>query len=358
MNWNGEVLRLQIEGASHSERIGMRLEGMSPGEELDLMELQRFLDRRAPGRTPWSTPRKEADAPIFTRGLDGDVTTGEPIEAYIVNSNRRSRDYAAFKTVPRPGHADYPAAVKYGAAWDNAGGGAFSGRMTAPLCIAGGICLQLLGREGITVISRISQIGKTFDVGELNDSTAENNFPVVNEEAGKAMIDAIMEAKAQEDSLGGAVECKVLGLPVGLGGPMFQGLESRIAALVYGIPAVKGLEFGAGFAAAKMRGSENNDAYRIRDGKVVTETNHAGGILGGMSSGMPLVFRAAFKPTPSIARAQKSVDLDTMEETELRITGRHDPCVVPRAVPVVEAAAAIALMDALLEERKERLQWN
>ena len=172
------------------------------------------------------------------------------------------------------------------------------------------------------------------------------------------MIDAVVEAKTQEDSLGGAVECKVLGLPVGLGGPMFQGLESRIAALVYGIPAVKGLEFGAGFAAAKMRGSENNDAYRIRDGKVVTETNHAGGILGGMSSGMPLVFRAAFKPTPSIARAQRSVDLDTMEETELRITGRHDPCVVPRAVPVVEAAAAIALMDALLEERKERLQWS
>ncbi len=358
MKWYGEALRLQIFGASHSESIGMTLEGIPAGEKIDRNELQRFLDRRAPGRTPWSTAGKEADAPIFTGGLDGDETTGEPIAAHIVNGNRRSRDYAAFKTVPRPGHADFPAAVKYGPAWDNAGGGAFSGRMTAPLCIAGGICLQLLCREGITVISRISQIGKIFDVGELNDPTDENPFPVVSEEAGRAMIEAIMEAKAQEDSLGGAVECKVLGLPVGLGGPMFQGLESRIAALVYGIPAVKGLEFGAGFAVAGMRGSENNDAYRIRDGIVVTGTNHAGGILGGMSTGMPLAFRAAFKPTPSIARAQKSVDLGTMEETELRVTGRHDPCVVPRAVPVVEAAAAIAVMDALLEERKERLQWN
>ena len=358
MNWNGEALRLQIFGASHSESIGMSLEGIPAGEKIDREELQRFLDRRAPGRAPLSRPRKEADAPGFTGGLDGDETTGEPIAAHIVNSNRRSRDYSAFKAVPRPGHADFPAAVKYGPAWDNAGGGAFSGRMTAPLCIAGGICLQLLRREGIRVLSRIYRIGEIYDVGELNSSIADKAFPVVNDEAGKAMIDAIMEAKAQEDSLGGAVECKVLGLPVGLGGPLFQGLESRIASLVYGIPAVKGLDFGAGFAVAGMRGSENNDAYTIREGKVVTETNHAGGILGGMSNGMPLVFRTAFKPTPSIARAQKSVNLSTMEETELHVIGRHDPCVVPRAVPVVEAAAAVALLDALLEERKERLAWN
>ena len=358
MNWNGEALRLRIDGASHSERIGVRLEGIPAGEKIDLNELQRFLDRRAPGKTPWSTPRREADAPVFTRGLREEVSTGDPIEAHIVNINQRSRDYSAFKTVPRPGHADFPARVKYGASWDNAGGGAFSGRMTAPLCIAGGICLQLLQREGITVISRISRIGKIRDVGELAESTASKAFPVVNGEAGTAMIEAILEAKAQEDSLGGTVECKVLGLPVGLGGPMFQGLESRIAALVYGIPAVKGLDFGAGFAAAEMRGSENNDAYRIREGRIVTETNHAGGILGGMSNGMPLVFHAAFKPTPSIARVQKSVDLGTMQETELRIAGRHDPCVVPRAVPVVEAAAAIAVLDALLEERKERCAWN
>lgn len=358
MNWNGEALRLQIFGASHSESIGLRLEGIPAGEKIDINELQRFLDRRAPGRTPWSTPRREADAPVFTRGLREEVTTGDPIEAHIVNRNQRSRDYSVFKTVPRPGHADFPATVKYGAAWDNAGGGAFSGRMTAPLCIAGGICLQLLRREGIAVISRISQIGEICDVGELIESTASETFPVVNGNSGAAMIKAIMEVKAQEDSLGGTVECKVLGLPVGLGGPMFQGLESRIAALVYGIPAVKGLDFGAGFAAAEMRGSENNDAYRIREGKIVTETNHAGGILGGMSNGMPLVFHAAFKPTPSIARTQKSVDLDTMLETELRITGRHDPCVVPRAVPVVEAAAAIAVLDALLEERKEHCAWN
>ena len=358
MNWNGKTLKLSVFGQSHSETIGMTLSGVPMGEQIDREELQRFLDRRAPGRTPWSTARKEPDVPAFPAGLKEDCTTGETITAVLRNADCRSGDYASFARTPRPGHADYPAAVKYGPAWDNAGGGAFSGRMTAPLCIAGGLCLQLLAREGITVISRIAEIGGIRDVGELNETTSEKRFPVVDASAGEQMIAAIMEAKASGDSLGGIVECRVLGLPVGLGGPLFDGMESRIAALVFGIPAVKGLEFGAGFLSARLRGSENNDPFALREGRVVTESNRCGGLLGGMSDGMPLTFRAAFKPTPSIALPQRSVDLENLEETELRIGGRHDPCVVPRAVPAVEAAAVLAVYDALLEWRKDRSAWN
>ena len=323
MNWRGDNLALHVFGASHSEVIGMTLEGIPAGERIDLALLQHFLDRRAPGRTPWSTPRKEPDAPVFVSGLCGERADGSSITAEIHNQDRRSKDYSALAHTPRPGHADYPAAVKYGSAWNGAGGGAFSGRMTAPVCIAGGICLQLLEREGISVISRISKIGKTHDVGELTSSTAEKAFPVVNENSGKAMIEHIMEAKADGDSLGGVVECKI-----------------------------------AGFEAARLLGSENNDPFRLEEGGIVTESNHAGGILGGITNGMPLVFHAAFKPTPSIAKPQRSVDLERMEETELRVPGRHDPCVVPRAVPVVEAMAALAVYDALLSRRKELEAWN
>ena len=354
MNWSGECLKLHIEGASHAPAVGMCLEGIPAGERIDPETLQRFLDRRAPGRTPWSSPRKEPDRPVFRSGLRDGETDGGPIAAHIANRDVKSGDYARLSAVPRPGHADYPAAVKYGEGYDAAGGGAFSGRMTAPLCVAGGICLQLLERRGIRVISRIAEIGGVRDVGELLETTAEKRFPVVDDAAGEAMIAAIMEAKAQGDSMGGVVECQVLGLPVGLGGPLFQGLESRIGALVYGIPAVKGLDFGAGFASARLRGSENNDAFLLREGRIITESNRCGGLLGGMTDGMPLVFRAAFKPTPSIAKPQRSVDLRTRQETELRLTGRHDPCVVPRAVPAVEAAAAIAVLDALLERQEAK----
>lgn len=358
MNWRGDNLALHVFGASHSETIGMTMEGIPAGERIDFVRLQRFLDRRAPGRTPWSTPRKEPDTPEFIGGLRNDCTDGEAITAEIHNTDRRSKDYSVLAHTPRPGHADYPASVKYGAAWNGAGGGAFSGRMTAPVCIAGGICLQLLEREGITVISRISEIGNIHDVGELTSTTANNAFPVVNEASGNAMIEQIMATKAEGDSLGGVVECQVLGLPVGLGGPLFEGMESRIANLLFAIPAVKGVDFGAGFEAARLRGSENNDPFRLEGGRIVTGSNHAGGILGGITTGMPLVFHAAFKPTPSIALPQRSVDLEKMEETELRVPGRHDPCVVPRAVPVVEAVAAIAVYDALLSRRKELEAWN
>ncbi|MBR1456754.1 MAG: chorismate synthase [Oscillospiraceae bacterium] len=349
----GENIRLTIFGQSHSPAIGVTVEGIPAGETLDLEELQRFLLRRAPGQNAYSTPRKEADRPEFVSGLKGSVTCGTPLTAIIRNTNVRSEDYAAVSQVPRPGHADYTAAVKYHGAQDYAGGGHFSGRLTAPLCIAGGICLQLLRREGIEILSRIAAIGGVYDAGELSASTAEKAFPVVDDAQGEKMRRCIAEAKAEGDSVGGVIECVIRGLPAGLGDPMFDGMKNRIAAIVFGIPAVKGIEFGAGFAAAQLRGSENNDAFIAVDGRVMTATNHSGGILGGITDGMPLVFRAAFKPTPSIAKEQDSVDLQTLTPQKLRVGGRHDPCIVPRAVPCVEAAAAIAVYDALLQRRKE-----
>lgn len=349
----GENLHLTIFGQSHSPAIGMTLEGIPAGEQLDFDQLQRFLERRAPGRSAYSTARKEADAPEFLSGLRGSTTCGAPLTAIIRNGDTRSKDYAPFSAVPRPGHADYTANVKYFGYQDYAGGGHFSGRLTAPLCIAGGICLQLLQRRGIEVISRIRSIGEVEDPAPLTASTAEKAFPTVEEAAGEAMQAAIAQAKARGDSLGGVIECAVLGLPAGLGDPMFGGMENRIAGIVFGIPAVKGIEFGAGFAAARLPGSQNNDSYTVKDGRIETRSNHCGGILGGITNGMPLVFRAAVKPTPSIAMEQASVNLETLEETTLQVGGRHDPCIVPRAVPVMEAAAAIAVYDALLGRKKE-----
>ena len=353
----GENLRVHIFGESHGPAVGVTVEGIPAGEAVDLAELQRFLDRRAPGRNAWSTPRKEADVPEFLSGLREGKTCGTPLTAILKSANTRSGDYDALRDVPRPGHADYTAWVKYGESRDSRGGGHFSGRLTAPLCVAGGICLQLLAREGITIISRVAAIGGVRDEGELTASTAEKAFPTVSDSAGEAMRSAIAAARAEGDSLGGIVECAVLGLPAGLGDPMFDGMENRIAAAVFGVPAVKGIEFGAGFTAAGLRGSENNDAFSVENGRIITESNHCGGILGGITDGMPLTFRAAVKPTPSIARPQQSVDLNTGEIVPLTVTGRHDPCIVPRAVPCLEAAAAIAVYDALLARRKEQA-WN
>ena len=353
----GENLRIHIFGESHGPAVGVAVEGIPAGERVDLEELQRFLDRRAPGRSAWSTPRKEADVTEFLSGLREGRTCGTPLTAILKSANTRSGDYDALRDVPRPGHADYTAWVKYGESRDSRGGGHFSGRLTAPLCVAGGICLQLLAREGITVLSRIAAIGGIRDEGELTASTAEKAFPTVSDSAGEAMRSAIAAARAEGDSLGGVIECAVLGLPAGLGDPMFDGMENRIAAAVFGIPAVKGIEFGAGFAAAGLRGSENNDAFSVENGRIITDSNHCGGILGGITDGMPLTFRAAVKPTPSLARPQQSVDLKTGEIVPLTVTGRHDPCIVPRAVPCLEAAAAIAVYDALLARRKEQA-WN
>ena len=351
--YHGEVLELSIFGQSHSPAIGMSLSGLPAGFAIDMDELSAFLRRRAPGQNAWSTPRKEADAPEFLSGLVGNVTCGAPLSAIIRNTNTRSQDYANLAVTPRPGHADYTAEVKYGGYQDRAGGGHFSGRLTAPLCIAGGICLQILAREGITLVSRIASITGITDEGELTGSLAGKEFPVVSDARGEEMREAIAAAREAGDSVGGVIECAVFGAPAGLGDPMFGGMENRIAAAVFGIPAVKGVEFGAGFGVASLRGSEDNDAFTVENGKIITETNHCGGILGGITNGMPIVFRAAFKPTPSIAREQQSVNLQTMVPEKMAVTGRHDPCIVPRAVPCVEAAAAIAVYDAYLSRKKE-----
>ncbi len=353
-NSYGKDLRLTIFGQSHSPLIGMTLEGIPADESIDLEALQRFLDRRAAGENVWSTARREADIPQFTAGLKDGRTCGDPITAVIPNEDVKSGDYDALRTIPRPGHADFTAYAKYGDAEMMSGGGHFSGRMTAALCIAGGICLQLLEKEGITVISRISKIGGIADAGDLCASTAKKNFPTVSDASGKKMQEKIAAVRAMGDSVGGEIEIAVLGLPVGLGEHIFDGMENRISAIVFGIPAVKGIAFGEGFGVCDLLGSENNDAFAVHNGKIVTKTNHCGGILGGITDGMPLTFRVAVKPTPSIAKKQQSVNLKTMEETTVSVGGRHDACIVPRAVPCVEAAAAIAVYDALLARRKEQ----
>ena len=348
----GENLKLSIFGQSHGAAIGMTLDGIPAGLPVDMDALQFFLNRRAPGQNDWSTPRKEADRPEFLSGILDGFTCGAPIAAAIYNKNTRSGDYANLEDCPRPGHADFTAQIKYGGFQDAAGGGHFSGRLTAPLCIAGGLCKQWLEGMEIRVFAHIAAIAgisdTPFDPLAPDRDSIQPDFPVIKPDAGAQMRDAISAAKGDGDSVGGIVECAVTGLPAGVGEPMFGGVESRIAQIVYGVPAVKGVEFGAGFSAANLRGSQNNDDYVISDGQIRTVTNNAGGILGGITTGMPLIFRAALKPTPSISRPQQSVDLNDGKVQELIVKGRHDPCIVPRAVPVIEAAAAIAIFDMIL----------
>lgn len=351
----GNHLKLSVFGQSHGKAIGMTLDGIPAGLPVDLHALQCFLNRRAPGQHAYATPRKEADQPDFLSGIIDGYTCGAPIAALIYNQNTRSGDYSNLKDCPRPGHADYAAQVKYGGYQDVAGGGHFSGRLTAPICIAGGLCKQWLALQGIEISARIFSIAGIMDEPISWDPIKPDfhklcsDFPVLNSEAGAKMQAAIAEAKADGDSVGGVIECAVTGLPAGLGGPLFGGMEGKIAQVVYGIPAVKGVEFGAGFHSATLRGSENNDEYAVIEGKIQTKTNNSGGILGGITTGMPLMLKAAIKPTPSILMQQQTVSLKTMEETTLQIQGRHDPCIVPRAVPVIEAAVAIAIYDTLLD---------
>lgn len=352
----GHLLKISVFGQSHGTAIGVVVDGLPAGEAVDLTELQAFLDRRKPGKNPLSTARKEADAPTFLSGLENGMTCGAPLCAVIQNGDQHSGDYAGLTDTPRPGHADYTAAVKWGGHADMRGGGHFSGRLTAPLCIAGGIAKQILARRGVFVGAHLKEVAGIPDAlfplrpsAELFQEVAAKAFPVLDDGAGERMRAAILAAREDLDSVGGIVECAATGLPAGLGDPMFDGVENRLAAALFGIPAVKGLEFGAGFDAARLRGSENNDPFVLDHGAVAAESNRAGGILGGITTGMPLLLRAAFKPTPSIARPQRTVRLSTMEETDLEIRGRHDPCIAHRAVPVVEAVTAAVLLDLLLE---------
>ena len=348
----GEILKLSIFGQSHGPAVGMTLDGVPAGLRIDEDKLTAFLARRAPGRSPLATSRQEGDKPEFLSGIVGGFTCGAPLAAVIRNENTRSADYEALKDCPRPGHADYTAQMKYRGFQDVAGGGHFSGRLTAPLCIAGGLCKQWLEEKGIFIGAHIASIAgiadNTFDPLAPQLEQVQADFPVLDPLAGEKMQQAILDAKAQGDSVGGIIQCAVIGLPAGLGEPMFGGMESRIAQIVYGIPAVKGLEFGEGFGCAILRGSQHNDPFRMDGSRIWAASNHAGGILGGITSGLPLLFQAAIKPTPSISQPQQTVSLRDQEEVTLQIKGRHDPCIVPRAVPVIEAAAAIAVFDAYL----------
>ena len=352
----GEKVKITIFGQSHSEAIGVVIDGLPVGEAIDMEQVQQFMERRAPGRNAYSTPRKEGDVPQVVSGLFEGKTCGAPICAIIENTNTRSKDYDKLKDLPRPGHADFTAWVKYDGYNDHRGGGHFSGRLTAPLCFAGAVCKQILERKGIHVGAHILSIKGVKDTpfdavhiaAEALQAVTAKAFPVQEDAAGEAMQAAIAAAKEKGDSVGGIIECAVTGLPVGVGEPMFDGLESRLAAAVFAIPAVKGVEFGAGFGVADLFGSENNDDFiYLADGTVETKTNNHGGSLGGISSGMPLVFRAAFKPTPSISREQDTISISKRENDKLAVVGRHDPCIVPRAVPCVEAAAAVAILDLL-----------
>ena len=326
----GENILVSIFGESHGKAIGVTISGLPAGITIDMNSLNEFMARRAPGGK-YSTPRKEGDIPEFLSGIVDGVTCGSPITAIIENNDTRSGDYAAMVRTPRPGHADFVAHVKYGGYEDYRGGGHFSGRLTAPLCIAGGIFLQILEKLGICISAGILEIG-----GNSKDPFRE-----------------IENAETKGDSVGGIISCEIKGMPVGIGEPIFHGLENKISQAVFGIPAVKGIEFGRGFEAARLHGSENNDVFYKDGERFLTRTNNHGGILGGISSGMPLTFNVAVKPTPSISLKQNTVNYEG-ENVELQIKGRHDPCIVPRAVACVEAAAAMAVID-LIDLRNRRL---
>lgn len=355
--YKGEKLELKIYGQSHSPTIGVYIKGLPSSVAPDEEYTRALMGRRAPGKNKWSTPRSEKDEVIFERA-DG------VLHGYIVNSNTKPKDYASILNKPRPGHADYTGKIKYRDEAAQSGGGIFSGRMTAPLCIAGSIALNELEKRGISIYAHLKKCAGVKDESYYDHGVNDEDFrkklsvvktkefPVVDDAAGSKMKDKIEEARMDCDSVGAVVECVIYGLPAGIGGPIFDGLEGKIANLIYAIPAVKGVEFGAGFAVADMRGSENNDPFRYEGEKVILESNNCGGILGGISVGdaAPLVFDCAFKPTPSISKTQNTIDIKDKVNTDINIEGRHDPCVAPRAVPVVEAAAALAIYDAVLAE--------
>ena len=367
-NWyTGNKLKIGIYGESHSESIGVRLEGLDY-DKLDTSALADFMKRRAPGQNDWSTPRKEADEVIVDTLQKGLFT------AHILNTNTKPHDYSNLLRTPRPGHADFTARLKYGQSFNSSGGGAFSGRLTAPLCAAGFMAKSYLAEKGITINAHIKSIAgvkdETYNFDNRVDEKAflekltavpQKDFPVVDDAQGDLMKEAIAKARANNDSVGGTIEVVIQGIPGGIGGPIFEGLEARIAALCFAVPACKGVEFGNGFGASELTGSSNNDSFIFEGGASTSsatpmvegpqlKTNRCGGILGGISVGgtvAPIVFDVAVKPTPTISKEQATVDMETKENTTITVSGRHDPCIVPRAVPVYEAVAALVLADFL-----------
>lgn len=353
--FNGGI-SVSIFGESHGKGIGVVMDNLPAGEDIDLEQIYAFMARRAPRKDGTSTTRSEKDIPEILSGLYNGKTTGTPLCAVIMNSDQHSADYGNISHIARPAHADYTGYLRYNGANDPRGGGHFSGRITAPLVFAGAVCAQILQHRGVTTGAHIVSIkdvnDERFDpvsvTAQQLEAVKARSFPVLSDKAEEEMRSVINSAREAQDSVGGVVECAAVGVPAGIGSPMMEGLENVIAQLVFAVPAVKGIEFGSGFDCTQFFGSENNDPFTIKDGEIVTLTNNHGGILGGISSGMPIVFRAAFKPTPSIARPQSSVDFKTLTEEQLVIKGRHDPCVVHRAVPCIEAAMNIALVSAFM----------
>lgn len=352
----GDKIKLSIFGESHGEAIGCVIDGLPAGIKIDMNAVYKDMQRRAPGKDKTSTPRLEKDIPHILSGMFDNVTTGAPLAMVIENTNTKSGDYSNLMTVPRPSHSDYPAYVKYDGNNDVRGGGHFSGRLTAPLVFAGSVAKQILSQRGVAIGAHIKQIGSVCDaVSDLNktdksllDTLSSSTFSLIDETKEQAMRDEIEKARLSLDSVGGIIECFAVGLPVGLGGNMFDTVEGKLASILFGVPAVKGVEFGIGFGFADKRASEVNDQYEIKNGRVATLSNNNGGVLGGMTDGAPLSVSVAIKPTPSIAKKQKSVNLLTMENAELEIHGRHDPCIVVRAVPVIECAVALGLLDLMM----------
>ena len=349
----GSKIKLSIFGESHGNAIGITIDGLPTGFSIDMDKIMMEMARRAPGKSSLSTPRKESDIPEILSGYFEGKTTGTPLCAIIRNSNTKSKDYSKLKDVMRPGHADYTGAVRYKGFNDYRGGGHFSGRITAPLVFAGAICKQILEVKGIIVSAHINSIGKIKDCSflesdisdELLNSFKEKELPLINTKLEDEMRQEILSARSSGDSIGGTIECAILGVSPGIGDPFFDSVESTLAHLMFSVPAVKGIEFGKGFDISKMRGLEANDEYYLENGNIKTKTNNNGGILGGITNGMPIIFNVAIKPTASIFKEQNTVNIVTMEETTLCIEGRHDPCIVQRALPVIEAVAAIGITE-------------
>ncbi|ONI46197.1 chorismate synthase [Candidatus Epulonipiscioides gigas] len=351
----GKNISISIFGESHGKSIGVVIGGLPSGIKLDFEQIQQEMSRRAPGQNKLSTQRKESDMPIIQSGIFEDYTTGAPLCAIIKNNDAHSKDYSILKTHMRPGHADYTGNIRYNGFNDYRGGGHFSGRITAPLVFAGAVAKQIIKTKGITVGAHISQIfniqDKKFDKQNLDKqifhNILEKDIPVIDDTKIEPMCAKIFEAKSKSDSVGGKIECAIIGVPAGIGNPFFDSVESVISHLAFSVPAVKGIAFGIGEEFANLYGSEANDEFCIKDNEITTKTNNNGGILGGITNGAPIIFEVTIKPTPSISKEQNTVNIETKKEVKLEIQGRHDPCIVQRAVVVIEAIAAIAMLEML-----------
>lgn len=356
----GKNVKISIFGESHGVAIGVTIDGLPSGIELDLDYINQEMQRRAPGKNSISTPRKEGDQFEILSGFFNGKTTGTPLCSIIRNSNQKSRDYDKIKDIIRPSHGDFPGHIKYNGFNDYRGGGHFSGRITAPLVFAGAVAKHILEKQGITVASHIKRIANVEDEKldyinidrEVMKNIKFKDFPVIDDSSGEKMKNVINKGREDKDSVGGIIEGIVLDLEPGLGSPFFDSVESRLSQILFSIPGVKGIEFGLGFEISSLRGSQANDEYYIEGDLIKTYSNNNGGITGGITNGMPIVFRVAMKPTPSISKPQRTVDLSTMKNTEVEVHGRHDPCIVQRAVPVVEAACALTILDFFLEKER------